>query len=121
MSNKVKYSLEAINNVSKLLLSQLDIQIIMVENTHNSAIDTDKNIFKNDVLLSLVDERKALIGQLFDEYSQDDLSPQLVLINEMVSLDTQLKLKSQHHKKILGEQVIKLKKSKKISNIYKKY
>ena len=122
-SNEVASSLEAINTVSRLLLSQIKTQVSPINETTNTVTETDHNQkpFTAEQLLNLVDERNTLITQLFNQHNQDELHEQLVLINEMVLLDGQITEESKQHKGLLGEQVIKLRKSQKASNLYKKY
>ena len=121
MPDKVKSSIEAINTLSRLLLSQFEMQAIALNDIKDTLSDTEQSILTDEQLLNLVDERNTLVNQLFTKYPQGELNKQLSLINEMVSLDGQLTSKSQHHKKVLAEKVIKLKKSKKVKNLYNKY
>jgi hypothetical protein len=128
---KVKNSLEAIIKLSRQLLSQLEIQIKNYESVdligNNPAIDisdlkgTEQKLLTGEQLLMLVTERQSLITSLFKVHTQEQLSIELALINEMVLLDEKLTFKSQNHKKTLATQVLQLKRSKKVSNLYKKY
>lgn len=141
ISTEVENSLETINQVSRQLLSQLDGKI---KHSEFSRLDND-SVNNNDPLEShlvskdgvepptnsstltdeqlrhLVTKRTVLIEQLFNQYTQTQLSSQLVLINEMVSLDAQLTEKSQQHKQALTIHMLKIKQSKKITKLYKKY
>jgi hypothetical protein len=129
----VKSSIEAINEVSRQLLSQIDMQIehssdadkvgneLTLTADASTSFHTAQNILTDEQLLSLVTARQHLITTLFEKYTQQQLQNQLLLINEMVLLDEQLNLKSQMHKSTLALRVLKLKKSKKVSNLYKKY
>jgi len=129
--NKAKCSLEAIIEVSRQLLSQFDLHIESLKNediTENKTIlatTTSKNLkqipISDEQLLELVAYRESLIVTFFETYTQEQLEAQLVYINEMVLLDQQLILKSKSHKQALATRVLKLKKSKKVSNLYKKY
>ncbi|PKG81133.1 hypothetical protein CXF85_20480 [Colwellia sp. 75C3] len=134
MPSKVKNSLEAIIKMSRQLLSQLDIQIEQSESTDGEYLTDNKQTLvanvsmgmvqsqlTNEQLLGLVNERQSFIATLFEEHTQDQLTAQLALINEMVLLDEQLTLKSKSHKQSLATKVLKLKKSQKVSNLYKKY
>jgi len=132
VSNDVKSSLEAINKLSRLLLLQFEIQREITEDnakgnkaqqpsTESLHEYTENSQFTDETLLNLVSERDVLIKQLFEMYTQEQLSGELPLINEMVSLDQQLASKSLQNKHLLSAQVLKLKKSKKVSNFYQKY
>lgn len=131
MPSKVKNSLEAIIKLSRQLLSQLNIQIGNNENVGlvannpdiniSNSKDTEQNLLTGEQLLMLVTERQSLITSLFEVHTQDQLSVQLSLINEVVLLDEELCSLSQHHKKLLAEQVLKLRKSKKVDKFYQKY
>ncbi len=131
MPRKVKTSLEAIIKVSRQLLSQLDIQIKNSDSADlagnkstlaaNASKGMEKNPLTDEQLLGLVTERQSLITKLFEVHTQEQLNVQLPLINEMVLLDKQLTSKSQSHKISLAARVLKLKKSKKASNLYLKY
>jgi len=126
--SNITSSLETINELSRLILSQLNIRI---ENTeHESSQDklpevspetADNDQYTDEQLAKLITERHNLIDLLFKTYSQVQLSVGLALINEMVSLDQYLTSSSQQSKQALAEQVIKLKKSKKVTRLYQKY
>jgi hypothetical protein len=94
--------------------SQKTLPEISPEMTGNAQY-TDEQLEKS------LTERHTLIELLFETYTQEQLSLELPLINEMVSLDNQLTSNSKQYKQALGAQVIQLKKSKKIARIYKKY
>jgi len=129
--NKAKNSLEVIIEVSRQLLSQFDLHIESLknidipENKTILAVNTSENLkqipITDEQLLELVAYRKSLIITLFETHTKEQLEAQLVLINKMVLLDQQLILKSNNHKQALATRVLKLKKSKKVSNLYKKY
>jgi len=121
-------SLETINELSRLILSQINVR---KENTERESSQktlpevspemTGNVQYTNERLAKLITERHTLIELLFETYTQEQLSLQLQLINEMVSLDNQLTSNSQRNRQALAEQVIKLKKSKKVTNLYQKY
>ncbi len=131
MLSNIATSLEVINELSRLILSQIDIQIEYSKGTDkleskpaltdSTLLDIEKNPITNEQLLNLVSKRQLLITSLFETHTQDQFKTQLSLINEMVLLDEQLTSKSQKHKQALVERVLKLKKSKKVTSLYKKY
>lgn len=129
MSTEVRNSLEAINKVSRQLLSQLDSQIDYTNVYSDNRLDNDdtsKTIMEqrpvtDEQLRGIVSKRMFLIEQLFTLYTQEQLSSQLPLINEMVSLDEQLIVKSQQHKQLLASRMLKIKQSKKVTKLYKGY
>ena len=109
-------------------MSQLDVRIENTERDNSqktiniaSSENSDDDQYTDQQLAKLVTERHALINQLFETYTQDQLSIELPLINELVSLDNQLTSKSQHNKKALAANILKLKKSKKVSKLYQRY
>lgn len=130
MTNNVKETLTQINHVSRQLLSRIQyMQTILQENPHtqaqtqtqgNSSTKTQKKD-NEDELTELMSNRQCLITHLFEQYSAEEIKVEHLLINEMTTLDTELSIKSQVCKNTLAEQVIKLKKSKKVTNSYKKY
>jgi len=127
VSSDVKATIESINELSQILLAQFDIQrestegnVAQQTSTELSADSATTNQYSDEKLLHLVASRDALIRQLFERYNQAQLSAELVLINEMVSLDQQLTSKSLQNKQALSAQVLKLRKNKKITNLYQK-
>jgi len=62
-----------------------------------------------------------LISELFEQNTKEDIANELTLVNEMVSLDGEITSKSQACKQMLSEQVIRLKKGKKVSKSYQQY
>ncbi|MCP4989666.1 MAG: hypothetical protein GY928_27505 [Colwellia sp.] len=131
MLSNIATSLEVINELSRLILSQIDIQVEYSKGTDkleskpaltdSTLLDIENNPITNEQLLNLVSKRQFLITSLFETHTQDQFKTQLSLINEMVLLDEQLTSKSQKHKQALVERVLKLKKSKKVTSLYKKY
>ncbi len=133
MPNKANTSLEAINELSRQLLSQLDIQRESAESAESGEQKTvllnadektvlDNNLqYSDEEMASLVARRHTLIDLLFKTFTQEQLSIELQLVNEMVLLDNQLTSNSQRNKQALAAQVLKLKKSKKITSFYQKY
>ncbi len=131
MLSNIATSLEVINELSRLILSQIDIQVEYSKGTDkleskpaltdSTLLDIEKNPITNEQLLNLVSKRQFLITSLFETHTRDQFKTQLSLINEMVLLDEQLTSKSQKHKQALVERVLKLKKSKKVTSLYKKY
>lgn len=130
MPNKANTSLEAINELSRQLLSQLDIQRESAESGEQKTVllnADEKTVLDNNLqysdeeMASLVARRHTLIDLLFKTFTQEQLSIELQLVNEMVLLDNQLTSNSQRNKQALAAQVLKLKKSKKITSFYQKY
>lgn len=126
MPSKLAKNLEAIIKVSRQLLSQLDIKM------ENAIAANNENVFNNNLainaeqltdeeLLSLLNVRHSLITQLFETYSQKQLSAELTMVNEIIILDEQLSLLSKNNKQVLAQQMSKLKKSNKVRDLYKKY
>ncbi len=128
MPSNITASLETINELSRLILLQLNIRIENAahENSQQGLPDvssetTGESTYTDEQLSKLVTERHNRIDLLFKTYPQVQLSGELPLINEMVSLDQDLTSKSQSNKQLLASQIIRLKNSKKVTNLYKKY
>lgn len=122
MSIDIKESIEKINEVSRQLLSH----ILTLQNTNKnktkifSQSDISQSI-PEYYLAELMSERERLIHVLFEQKTTEEIAKELTLLNEMVSLNRELSNKSQECKKVLAEQVMRLKKSKKASKSYQKY
>lgn len=126
MPNKLTKNLEAIIKVSRQLLSQLDIKMANAiatnnENVYNNNLSINTEQLNDEQLLSLSNVRHSLISQLFETYSQKQLSAELTMVNEIVTLDEQLSLLSKNNKQVLAQQMSKLKNSNKVRDLYKKY
>jgi len=126
--SNITSSLETINELSRLILSQLNIRIEDTEHESSQhplqelAPETaDNDQYSDEQLAKLVTKRHTLIDLLLKTFTQKQLSIALPQINEMVSLNDQLTSSSQRSKLALAEQVIKLKKSKKVTRLYQKY
>ncbi|WP_057830873.1 hypothetical protein [Colwellia sp. TT2012] len=122
MVNNTKKALKQINEVSRQLLSR--ILIVQKKTQENTTITneskTGRSITDNE-LTELMSKRDSLIHCLFDQKTTSDVAQELTLLNEMVSLDNEISSISQACKKILAEQIIRIKKSKKVSKSYQKY
>jgi hypothetical protein len=118
---KIKDSLNKINQVSRQILSQLNFQSISIDKEANQHTIPVASPETDEKLQNLVIERHALINQLFEQYSQEQLNNELPLINEILSFDQQLTAQSQLNKSALSTRVIKLRKSDKVANLYKNY
>jgi len=94
-----------------------------IENSNESLNDesaSDSQITENK-LTELMANRDNLIHDFFEQNTHEEISIEFNLLNEMLSLDSKLSSQSKAYKKLLAEQVIKLKKSKKVSKSYQKY
>lgn len=117
MSNDTKHQLEIINDVSRQLLSRvLAISNQVQENKTNISEPTT-----DDELTELMVTRQRLIHSLFEKNTHEEISIEIDLLNEMVLLDIELSNQSNECKQALAKQVIKLKKSKKVTKSYQKY
>jgi hypothetical protein len=128
VTNNAEEDINAIIILSRQLLSLFDINIesTTTENNQNtvklaSSISTEISQLSDEKLSSLVTERQNFIHQLFESYTQEQLKPHIKLLTEILLFDQQLIVKSQANKKLLAEQVIKLKNSKKVRKLYNKY
>lgn len=127
MSTDIKSSLEQINEVSRQLLSRiLTMYNKSQEKTQNSDEDLNDESTSNsqtpeNQLTEVMANRDSLIRSLFEKNTHEEITKELNLLNEMISLDSELSKQSKAYKQLLAEQVIKLKKSKKVSKSYQKY
>lgn len=128
MANKLKASLNGIIDISQQLLSRLNIESESDLTSNSDPVFTDhlsvndqQNQVNEEQLRNLLSERQILISQLFEQYTQVQLSSELTMINEMVRLDKQLLLLSQNNKQYFALQLGKLKKSSKVKELYQKY
>jgi hypothetical protein len=124
----MKESLEAIIDVSRQLLSQLELQMndTITSNDENVlndnlSIDIEQKKLGEERLFKLLSERQSLMTQLFETYTQEQLSAELVMVNEVVTFNTRLMSLSQNNKQVLAQQITKLKKSNKVKDLYQKY
>ena len=117
-----KKSLEQINELSRQLLSRiLTMQKEIQQNSINiNESNDDSSIIENE-LTKLMSKRHTLILCLFEQKTVKEISQELILLNEMVSLDSELSDKSKTCKQSLAEQVIRLKKRKKVTKSYQKF
>lgn len=127
MSTNTKQALEQINKVSRQLLSHiLTVHNQTIENTlitseSNNDELNDNELNTEDELTKLLSKRDGLINCLFTQNTNEEIESELTLLNEMISLDSELSNKSQLCKQILAEKIIKLKKGTKASKSYQKY
>lgn len=122
MANDTKQLLEKINEVSRQLLSRiLAVQNSIKKNTVVINESSRDESITEHALTELMSKRESLIHFLFKQKTNDEIAQELILLNEMVSLDSELSSQSQACKQILAEQVIRVKKSKKIAKSYQLY
>jgi enoyl-CoA hydratase/carnithine racemase len=72
-------------------------------------------------LTELMSKRENFIHLLFKKKTTEEIAQEITLVNEMVSLDSELTSSSQACKKILAGQILRLKQGKKVSKSYQKY
>lgn len=122
MTTDTKASIEKINDVSRQLLSCIQSVLISLQSSNNNSPESkSEDPPSNKKLSDLSSTRQTLITRLFEQNTTEDLSSEIELLNEMVALDSQLTAKSTFSKQELAEQVVKLKKSKKVKKSYQKY
>jgi len=127
MASGTKLALEQINKVSRQLLSRiLAVQNKALEKTVMISESSGDKANSNELLTEhaftkLMTQRESLIKALFKQNSTNDITHELTLLNEMVSLDSELSSQSQACKQILSEQVMIIKRSKKAAKSYQQY
>jgi hypothetical protein len=128
VAQNTKNAIDTINEISRQLLSLFDVNIESTNHKKNqnheepaAIIADDISQLSDDKLADLVTKRDNLIHQLFDKYTQEELINDVDLINEMILIDQQLIEKSQINKTLLADQVLTLRKGKKVNKLYNKY
>ncbi len=125
MTKNVNAAINEINDISRQLLSRILAVLKKIEqkteqsSPHASHENTDE-ITENE-LSTLMSERQKLINNLFNHYSQQELSNESDLLNQMSALDKKLSTSSQTCKQALANQIIKLKKRDQVTQSYQKY
>ena len=130
MHHDIKQTLETINEISRQILScilsmheetreniapTLKVEAKIDDDSSNEKVTTEHDISE------MMSKREKLIHIIFEQKTIEEISLERNLLNEMVSLDTKLSAQSKIYKKMLSDQVIKLKKSQKVKNVYQKY
>lgn len=122
MASNIKASIEKINEVSRQLLSRImSMQVNLQSLENNSLVENIESQPSDKELTNLVSTRHLLITQLFEQNNAEEISAQTTLLQEMLTLDSKLATNSALCKQAVAEQVIKLKKSKKVTKSYQKY
>tara|TARA_B100000809_G_scaffold115908_1_gene114068 strand:- start:2713 stop:3081 length:369 start_codon:yes stop_codon:yes gene_type:complete len=117
-----KESIEQINEVSRQLLSRiLSIHKSLQSPKKISPVEKTEDLLSNRELTDLASTRQKLITHLFEQNTTESISSQTVILQEMLVLDSELTTNSTICKQEIAEQVLKLKKSKKIVKSYQKY
>jgi hypothetical protein len=140
VGNSVQALLTEINDVSRQLLSSL-AGMPKKPNTASPQIDSVKSLAasKNSAeqgsndkglanadnvvenLMPLMQQRQALIEQLFSEHRPEQISLAAESLQQMVDLDTALNQQAKSTKLVLMQQVVTLQNSKKVTQSYQKY
>ena len=107
--NNIAEHLQLINTKSQQLLKRLEYNV-----------DSDENLDIEEVS-QLEADRKQLITRLFNQFSNDEIQCELLLINKMTELDINLKIKIEKLKQNIAKKLITIKKGKKSALTYKKY
>ena len=123
MTNRTKKLIERINEVSRHFLSRiLAVQKNLQTSPQNLDNDDVHSVNKeNKELTELMENRQTLITRLFEQNTAKDIHAEPELVLDMITLDNQLTANAELSKKVITEQVIKIKKSKKVAKSYKKY
>ncbi|MEW6994586.1 hypothetical protein AADZ84_10020 [Colwelliaceae bacterium MEBiC 14330] len=125
MTKNVNAAINEINDISRQLLSRILSVLKKIEkkteqsSPHASHENTDE-ITENE-LSALMSQRQKLINNLFNHYSQQELSNESDLLNQMSALDKKLSTSSQTCKQALANQIIRLKKRDQVTQSYQKY
>ncbi len=125
MTNNVNAAINEINDISRQLLSRILAVLKKIEqkteqSSPNASHENTDEITENE-LSALMSQRQKLINNLFNHYSQQELSNESDLLNQMSALDKKLSTSSQTCKQALANQIIKLKKRDQVAQSYQKY
>lgn len=107
------------NNKIKLQLTEINIKSSQLLKLFEYDINADEDL-DVDEILKLQEVREQLISNLFEQYPINEIHQELELINQMVSVDSDLKVKTKSLKQALANKLIKVKKGKKSALTYKK-
>ncbi|MBA6354506.1 MULTISPECIES: hypothetical protein [unclassified Colwellia] len=119
MPNNTKRFIEQINDISRQLLSRiLSVQTSLQPTQNESSLESTEETPSNEELTDLVTARQILITDLFEQNTSEDISSHMSLLQEMLTLDSELTTNSASCKQEIAEQVLNLKKSKKVSKSY---
>ena len=125
MADCTKKYIAEINEVSRQLLSRIhstntDLssppQELDVENSEDQSANKESN-----EIAEMMKIRQVLITKLFEQNTAKNISYESELIQEMIDLDSELTANANLCKQAITEQVIKIKKSKKVTKSYQKY
>lgn len=125
MTKNVNAAINEINDISRQLLSRILAVLKKIEqkteqSSPNASHENTDEITENE-LSALMSQRQKLINNLFNHYSQQELSNESDLLNQMSALDKKLSTSSQTCKQALANQIIKLKKRDQVTQSYQKY
>jgi negative regulator of replication initiation len=117
--NNTKRFIEQINDISRQLLSRiLSVQTSLQPTQKESSLESTEEQPSNEELTDLVTARQILITDLFEQNTSEDISSHMSLLQEMLTLDSELTTNSASCKQEIAKQVLNLKKSKKVSKSY---
>jgi HD superfamily phosphohydrolase len=125
VTKNVNAAINEINDISRQLLSRILSVLKNIEQKTEQSLTTANHENNDEIteneLSALMSQRQNLINNLFNHYSQQELSNESDLLNQMSALDKKLSTSSQTCKKALANQIIKLQKRKKVKQSYQKY
>jgi hypothetical protein len=89
------------------------------QGSNDKGLANADNVVEN--LMPLMQQRRALIEQLFSEHRPEQISLAAESLQQMVDLDTALNQQAKSTKLVLMQQVVTLQNSKKVTQSYQKY
>ena len=108
-TNDIEKQIQLIITKSQQLLTRLEYDF-----------DTDDS-FDEVKASQLQAEREQLIAYLFNHYPSNEIEKEHQLIHQMISLDSDLQIKTEALKQAFASKLIQIKKGKKSTLTYKKY
>ncbi|PCI56630.1 MAG: hypothetical protein COB45_04575 [Gammaproteobacteria bacterium] len=125
MTDCTKRHLEEINEVSRQLLSRiLAAHADSQTNPQGGDLENPEGEpakKESDDIAKLTEKRHTLITQLFERNTPENISAESDLIEKMVALNNKLTANAKLCKQAITEQLIKIKKSNKVTKSYQKY
>ncbi|TWX54132.1 hypothetical protein [Colwellia hornerae] len=128
MADCTQKHLKKINKVSRQLLSRIlathnNIQLSPLKSNLEITEEQLANRENKELaeLTELSQKRQILITKLFKNNTAEKMNAESELVQEMIALDIELTANAKSSKQLITEQVLKVKKSKKITKSYQKY
>jgi hypothetical protein len=123
LSRQLLLSLAGVPKKPKTASPQIDSVKSLAASKHSAEQGSSDNNADNAIenLMPLIQQRQALIEQLFSQHRPEQISLAAESLQHMVDLDNALTEQASNTKQSFKQQVIALKNSKKVNKSYQKY